>query len=245
MGHAVVHFEIGGADRAALEKFYASVFGWKTQLFEPADYTMVQKMDDGIGGGIMKTPDGSSMVTVYVTCGDDVTGMLDKAKGLGATPIMEPTQVEGGPFIAMFADPQGHVIGLVDGDPDQAPPPEMQGEGAPVAWFELGCADASAAQDFYRKLFDWEINADNAMNYGEVKSVGGGIGGGIAPSMGGDPYTTVYVAADDLSATLEQIKGAGGSTQMEPMQVPGGPEIAQFTDPAGNKVGLLKVGSRA
>lgn len=243
MSHAVVHFEIGGADREALEKFYTSVFGWKTQLFEPADYTMVNKMDDGIGGGIMKTPDGSSMVTVYVTCGEDVAGILDKAKGLGATPIMGPEQVEGGPLIAMFADPGGHTIGLVDGDPDQTP--EVQGAGAPVAWFELGCADASAQQNFYRKLFDWEINADNAMNYGEVKAVGAGVGGGIGPSMVGDPYTTVYVAVGDPAATLEKIKAAGGSTLMEPMQPPGGPEVAQFADPAGNRVGLLKPDSRA
>lgn len=146
MAHAVVHFEIGGPDRAALQSFYTELFGWTVQLFEPADYGMVLKMDGGVGGGIMKTPDGSPVVTVYVTCGDDVAGMLAKAEELGATPVMGPEQVPDGPTIAAFRDSEGHLMGLVNGDPDQEAP--MTAGGAPVAWFELGCTDASAMQDF-------------------------------------------------------------------------------------------------
>lgn len=83
------------------------------------------------------------------------------------------------------------------------------------------------------------------MNYGEVKAVGVGVGGGVGPTMGRDPYVTVYVAVDDLAATLKKVGELGGKTVTEPMQVPGGPEIAQFSDPAGNIVGLLRRGEAA
>jgi uncharacterized protein len=235
--HAVVHFEIGGPDREALVGFYTRAFGWTHEHFEPADYSMILKMDGGIGGGIMKTPDGSPMVSFYVSCGDDVAGMLAKANELGGSTIMDVMSVPDGPTIAMFADPEGHPVGLVEGGPDEAP--QMTGAGAAVGWFELGCGDATALQNFYRELFGWEINADNAMKYGETRAVGNGIGGGIAPAMGRDPYTTVYVAVEDLRATLDAIGEHGGKTVTEPMQVPGGPEIAHFSDPAGNFVGLM------
>lgn len=40
--------------------------------------------------------------------------------------------------------------------------------------------------------------------------------------------------------TLKEIEARGGKTLMEPMEVPGGPTIAMFSDPAGNVVGLTK-----
>ena len=42
----------------------------------------------------------------------------------------------------------------------------------PVIHFEIQVNDVEAGQEFYRKLFDWDINADNPMNYG-----GGGHAG--------------------------------------------------------------------
>jgi predicted enzyme related to lactoylglutathione lyase len=44
----------------------------------------------------------------------------------------------------------------------------------------------------------------------------------------------------DLQAALDKAQKLGGKTAMPPMDVPGGPSIAQFTDPAGNLVGLVK-----
>jgi predicted enzyme related to lactoylglutathione lyase len=78
------------------------------------------------------------------------------------------------------------------------------------------------------------------MNYGMVAAAEGGIGGGVAPSMDGASLVTVYIEVDDLQAALDKIGGLGGQTVMAPMDVPGGPSIAQFTDPAGNLIGLVK-----
>ncbi|MBA3431107.1 MAG: VOC family protein [Actinobacteria bacterium] len=110
----------------------------------------------------------------------------------------------------------------------------------PVTHFEIVHKDAKQLQSFYSDIFGWKIDANNPMEYGTVDT-GEGIGGGIgqAPeSYAG--HITFYIQVEDPKATLEQIEKAGGKTMMPPDDVPGGPTIAQFQDPSGNVVGLVK-----
>jgi hypothetical protein len=77
----------------------------------PMNYGMVGDMEEGLTGGIGQTPDGSSMVTSYVGV-DDITAYLDKAVSLGGKVFMPETEVMDGVVIGLFADPEGHIIGL-------------------------------------------------------------------------------------------------------------------------------------
>jgi predicted enzyme related to lactoylglutathione lyase len=114
MGHPVVHFEVAGKDLASLQKFYAELFGWKTQkVAGDMPYAMVEKEGDGIGGGIGEAPNGQGHVTFYVGT-DDPQATLDKAEQLGGKTILPVTELPQ-VTIAMFADPEGHVIGLAKG----------------------------------------------------------------------------------------------------------------------------------
>jgi predicted enzyme related to lactoylglutathione lyase len=110
----------------------------------------------------------------------------------------------------------------------------------PVIHFEILGKDGAALQAFYQSAFDWAVDASNPMNYGMVSAVPGGIAGGVAASMDGAPMVTVYIEVDDLQAALDRVGELGGTTAMPPMDVPGGPKIAQFKDPEGNLIGLVK-----
>ena len=67
-------------------------------------------------GGIGEAPEGSpGHVTFYVAV-DDLQSYLDKAESLGAKTIMPPTQVPDQVTFALFADPQGNVVGMVKGE---------------------------------------------------------------------------------------------------------------------------------
>jgi predicted enzyme related to lactoylglutathione lyase len=110
----------------------------------------------------------------------------------------------------------------------------------PVVHFEVAGPDPAALQSFYASLFGWKIDANNPMNYGMVEAVEGGIAGGVGPSPDGNKHLTWYVQVADLQAALDQAERLGGKAVMPPMDVPGGPSIAQFTDPAGNLIGLVK-----
>ena len=119
---------------------------------------------------------------------------------------------------------------------------------APVVHFEIIGKDGKKLQNFYSKLFDWQINADNPMNYGLVNAAGNGtevgkgsIGGGVAAAEQGMPgYVTVYAQVSDLAATLKKAETMGGKTMVTPTEIPNMVTFALFQDPEGNMVGLVK-----
>src|SRR3954467_14614913 len=114
MAHPVVHFEVSGQDLDKLNSFYAELFGWKTQKV-PGDmpYAMVEKEDGGIGGGIGQAPNGNGHVTFYVDT-DDPQATLDKVEQLGGKTILPVTELPQ-VTIALFADPEGPVVGPAKG----------------------------------------------------------------------------------------------------------------------------------
>ncbi|MBI3744219.1 MAG: glyoxalase [Chloroflexi bacterium] len=115
--------------------------------------------------------------------------------------------------------------------------------GKKVVHFEILGKDGKKLQNFYSKLFDWKVDANNPMNYGIVTPADAGIGGGIAAGMDGTSQVTVYVEVEDLPRYLKKAESLGSKTIMPPMDVPGGPTIAMFADPEGHAIGLIKAGS--
>lgn len=118
------------------------------------------------------------------------------------------------------------------------------GIGRPVVFFQIACKDAERQREFYKTLFGWHIDTDNALGFGFVDpGVGGpveGVGGVISPS-GEDPgYVAIYVQVLSLVDTLAQAERMGGKTALPPVDTPRGPTVAQFSDPEGNVIGLVK-----
>ena len=111
-----------------------------------------------------------------------------------------------------------------------------------VTHFEVHGKDGKRLQQFYASLFGWKVDASNPMQYGMVSPEPGGIGGGIA--QGPKPAVTFYVEVADPAAALKNAERLGGKTVMPPQDIPGGPQIAQFADPEGNVIGLVKGGNR-
>lgn len=115
MANPVVHFEIIGADGAALQRFYSDLFGWKVDANNEWQYGMVESGGEGgIAGGIAADQGSNGhRVSVYAQV-DDPQKYLDKAVEHGGTVVLPVTEIgEGMPVIAMFTDPAGNVTGLV------------------------------------------------------------------------------------------------------------------------------------
>jgi predicted enzyme related to lactoylglutathione lyase len=110
----------------------------------------------------------------------------------------------------------------------------------PVIHFEVAGTDAAALQSFYAEVFGWKIDANNPAQYGSVEAAPGGIGGGVCPTIDGSTRTMFYVGVADLQTTLDAVEKLGGVTVLPPADVPGGPKIAMFNDPDGNRVGLMQ-----
>jgi predicted enzyme related to lactoylglutathione lyase len=119
MGNPVVHFEVTGKDGSALVTFYETLFGWKTQSVPDLGYWTVEKEGDGIPGGIGVSQDGPGHVTFYVQV-DDPQATLDTAESLGGRTVLPVTTIPGVVTLALFADPEGHVIGVVGSQTPEA-----------------------------------------------------------------------------------------------------------------------------
>jgi predicted enzyme related to lactoylglutathione lyase len=107
----VTHFEVLGQDGAALARFYGEAFGWEMRDVMEGSYHMAHP-GSGIDGGVGRAPEGSGHVTFYVEV-EDPAAALERISQLGGRTMQEPMEIPGGPTIALFADPEGHVVGLV------------------------------------------------------------------------------------------------------------------------------------
>lgn len=110
----------------------------------------------------------------------------------------------------------------------------------PVVHWEIIAKDGKQAQEFYARLFDWKVDASNPMQYGIVEGADGGIGGGIGAGQNGEQLLTFYVQVDDPQSYLQKVEQMGGKVVTPVTEIPGMVTFAQFSDPQGHIVGLVK-----
>jgi len=112
-GPSVVHWEVQARDPAAQMRFFGELFGWNVDANNPQNYGMVTPAGAGsIGGGIGSTMD-APRATFYVQV-PSIADTLDKAATMGGQTLMPRTDI-GMIVMAQFRDPEGNVIGLVEG----------------------------------------------------------------------------------------------------------------------------------
>jgi predicted enzyme related to lactoylglutathione lyase len=112
MAAKVIQFEVTGRDAPALQKFYSELFGWKFDTNNPGGYGMSDANETGVTVGVGAAPAGAAgQVTGYVTV-SDIDATLAAAERLGGKTIMPKFTPGGNAWIALFVDPEGHVMGL-------------------------------------------------------------------------------------------------------------------------------------
>lgn len=110
---AVVHWEVQAKNPVKQQQFFGSLFGWKIDANNPMSYGLVSSGGrSAIDGGIGSTDD-KPRVTVYVQV-SDINATLAKAESLGAQTVMPRTDI-GMVIMAQFRDPEGNVIGVIEG----------------------------------------------------------------------------------------------------------------------------------
>ena len=122
MGQPVVHFEVIGTDGAKLQSYYSDLFGWEIDSDNEMGYGVVDRETNvcptgiGIGGGVAGGPEGyAGHVTFYVEV-PDVEAALARAETLGGTRVFGPDTIMDNMVLGQFLDPEGHVIGVVQGN---------------------------------------------------------------------------------------------------------------------------------
>jgi len=111
MAHPVIHAEIRSQDPDATRAFFAELFGWTYSDGAFPGYTFV---DPGVGGALptaIGPLQGGAEAVLFFVGVEDVEATLERAEQLGGKTIQPAQQVPGVTF-GVFADTQGHVVGV-------------------------------------------------------------------------------------------------------------------------------------
>ena len=111
MPSPIVYFEITGKDNAVLEDFYRAVFDW--QLTPAGDHYSHVIPGGGINGGIGRSMGGGSGYVTFYAEVADIAQTLTVVEGRGGQRVMGPEQMPNGPLLALFTDPEGRTIGII------------------------------------------------------------------------------------------------------------------------------------
>ena len=117
MGQPVVHFEVMGQDSAKLQSFYGEAFGWEFDTENAMSYAVVDRGTNRTadGGGIGQAPDGYGGHATFYVAVPDVEATLAQVEQLGGSRMFGPEEVMDGLVVGLFTDPEGHVVGVVNG----------------------------------------------------------------------------------------------------------------------------------
>ncbi len=118
-----------------------------------------------------------------------------------------------------------------------------------ASWVELSTSDEAGGVAFYTSLLGWTDHAEPMPEEsgGGVYHMGQIEGDNIAgmskqqpdeAAQGIPPHWNIYLAVDDVDATVAKVEGAGGRVLMPSMDVMDIGRMAFITDPTGAPVGL-------
>ena len=128
MGAPVVHFEIIARDGKRAQEFYRTLFGWNIDSNNPMAYGLVTTgVKKGINGGVGQAEAGHQpYVTVYASV-KNPQECLNKAVAMGARVVVPVTVIPNMVTYALFADPEGNLVGIVE----DMPSPKAKAKSAP------------------------------------------------------------------------------------------------------------------
>lgn len=112
MAAKVIHVEVTGKDGPALQSFYSDIFGWELDTNLPDGYGMARD-ESGFTSGVGPTRDGSAGQVTFYVHSEDPAAILRRVEELGGKVIMPLTEVAKDTTVALFADPEGHIVGIM------------------------------------------------------------------------------------------------------------------------------------
>ncbi len=236
-----VWLELTTTDPDAAIAFYTKVVGWTTTPWAgQMPYTTWNSARGPVGGVMAITPDMKARGVppnwiAYVST-PDVDATLKQVTALGGQVLVPGTDIPEVGRFGVFKDPQGAALALLAPQGDNAPREGQPQHGEPC-WYELATTDASAALDFYRKVFGWEKTDSMEMSPGNVYQMyglGGKTFGGMykGDAKQGPPAWLEYIDVPNVEDAAKRIAQLGGKVLNGPMDVPGG-RIVMAVDPQG------------
>jgi uncharacterized protein len=110
---------------------------------------------------------------------------------------------------------------------------------AVIEW-QMLVKEPDKAAAFYRAVFGWTVDDNNALGYRRVSTGADGINGGIWPSPpDGHNLVQLFIRVESVADYHQRAEQAGARTIVPPQQLPDGDELAIMVDPQGLPFGLI------
>lgn len=117
-----------------------------------------------------------------------------------------------------------------------------------ILWHDLTVPDAERVRDFYASVIGWTHAPVNVGDYDDYSMLAPGDGSGVAgichargENAGLPPQWLMYVAVDDLDASLERCIAAGGEIVSPIRGSEEGWRFSVIRDPAGAVLALMQM----
>ena len=111
---------------------------------------------------------------------------------------------------------------------------------APIVFFDIAAPELANQAQFYKDIFGWQVGPDGRISVPAASPLPGLLRV-EPPSQGPLTERVIYLGVPDINATLARITARGGAVVLPRTEVPGVVVLALFTDPAGNRMGLVEM----
>jgi predicted enzyme related to lactoylglutathione lyase len=145
MAAPIVHLEFKSFDFARTSAFYAKVFDWRTEHNASSTYMKLDAEDGPTAGWVRADMSQAPGPLAYIVV-DDLATTLAEVEGAGGRVLVPKMPFAGGGEIALFADPDGNVVGLWTRKGGAAPPAAGKTATKPAASVAAAPAKASAGK---------------------------------------------------------------------------------------------------
>jgi len=238
-------------DAAVATPFYEKVFGWTSQEIPggAGPYHMFFKGDQPAAGlgemnDEMKAQGAHPSWNSYIEV-DDIDGTVGRVAGLGGEVVVPVMPAGEYGRMAVIKDPTGAHVSLWQNA--EKPNQGTYNEAGFLTWNEHVSRDTEAARAFYAELLGWSWD-EMEMPQGTYWVIMNGDrpNGGVMAMTDEWPehvpaHWMVYIGSDDVDASAELVKEAGGSLVVEPMDISVG-RFCVATDPTGATFTIFKGG---
>lgn len=245
--------ELVTPDLASAKRFYGTLFGWTFRDQASAMAPRAEAYIDGVAvaglserrlrQGETRQP---AWLSVMAVADVDAADRIALAKG--ARVLAGPLEVPGRGRLAVLADPQGAVFGVMSSRRDDG----QEALPAPGEWIwhTLFTNDHDAAVSFYQDLVDYEVfpapqaDTTGGMPMQTILASGGyarASANGMPSSWSGThPHWLGYIRVADAAESAARAVALGGRLLVPPRVDRHGGRLAVIADPQGAPVGLLE-----
>ena len=111
---------------------------------------------------------------------------------------------------------------------------------APIVFIDIVGPELPKQAQFYREVFGWETGPGGNFAVPATSPMQGVLRV-EDPRENPTAERVIYLGVPDINATLVAVAAHGGKTVLPRLEVPNVAILALFTDPAGNRMGLVEM----